>query len=89
MKSSTTRRLIPAVEILRNTELIQALIIDPLRTKEIMPALEEYSGQYGMQTFDQSLLTLLDKHLISQEDALAYATKPKDLTLRIKGIETL
>jgi Tfp pilus assembly ATPase PilU len=39
-----------------------------------------------MQTFDQSLLALLGKKLISAETALAEATSPSDLKLAMEGI---
>jgi len=41
---------------------------------------------YGTQTFDQSVIELYNQGLISYEDALAYASNPSDVELKLKGI---
>ena len=46
----------------------------------------EGAQQYGMQTFDQSLLALCQRGLITEEAALASATSPNDLKLQLRGI---
>ena len=43
--------------------------------------------QYGMQTFDQSLMDLYRRGLISEEMALQYATSPSEFALRASGVE--
>jgi len=43
---------------------------------------------YGMQTFDQSLMALLQANLISLEEALRQASNPDDFMLRIRGISS-
>jgi twitching motility protein PilT len=50
--------------------------------------MEQGGSQYGMQTFDMCLLELLQKGRISEETALAAATNPNSLVLRIKGVES-
>ena len=42
--------------------------------------------QYGMQSFDQSIMKLYRQGVISYEDAMAQATNPDDFDLRLKGI---
>jgi twitching motility protein PilT len=86
IKSSVTGQRIPAVEILRNTELIQSLLVQQERTKEILHALEKGHSQYGMQTFDQSILRHFQDGLITAEDALKNATSPEDMRLKMEGI---
>ncbi len=39
-----------------------------------------------MQTFDQSLMTLLKKGVITYEEALRQSTNPDDFALRVSGI---
>jgi len=39
-----------------------------------------------MQTFDQSIMDLLNKGFISYEEALAQASNPDDFALRVKGV---
>jgi len=45
-------------------------------------------SQYGMQTFDMALHKLIVEGRISRETALAAATNPTALDLRLKGVET-
>jgi twitching motility protein PilT len=41
-----------------------------------------------MQTFDQSILQLYQKHMISYETAMENATNPNDLEMEIRGIKS-
>jgi len=43
---------------------------------------------YGMQTFDQSLLSHYRKGLITYDTALRYSTNPDDFKLRVQGIQS-
>jgi twitching motility protein PilT len=88
IRSSLSGKRLPAVEVLRNTETVAALIATPERTKEVRQVMEISRSQYGMQTFDQSILDLYSKGLLSQEDALRNATSPEDMRLRMQGIVT-
>ena len=40
-----------------------------------------------MQTFDQSLMTLLREGFISEDEALKNANNPNELALKLKGID--
>jgi twitching motility protein PilT len=75
--------LVPAVEILLNTRAIQECIRDPERTHEIQNFVAK-GRHYGMQTFDQHLLELLQGGKISKEVALSAASNPADLDLQIR-----
>jgi twitching motility protein PilT len=78
---------IPAVEVMLCTTTIQEYIIDPAKTVMIRQAIQEGNFQYGMQTFDQSLMKLYKDGLITYQDALANTTSPDEFILRVKGIE--
>ena len=78
--------LVPAVEILINTPFVSECLRDPKNTGRIRDAMAEGTAQYGMQTFDQSLLGLVQAGLITEEVALAAATSPNDLKLKLRGI---
>ena len=86
IRSSVNQKRLPAVEVLRNTELVSSLILQPERIKEIRHAMRTGFTQYKMQTFDQSIFQHYQDGLITKEDALRYATSPEDLRLRIQGI---
>lgn len=77
---------VPALEVLRVTARVRELIIDPDRTREIHDAIAKGHTQYGMQTFDQSLLQLLKQKLITFEEALRQSTNPDDFKLRVSGV---
>ena len=87
LKAVISQRLLPrrdgtgrvlAVEVMRNTSAIEALIADSERTSEIKDLIAEGRTQYGMQTFDQHLMELYKADLITREVALSAATSPAD-----------
>ncbi len=77
---------VPAVEVLIATGTIKSCIEDPDKTRLIHDYIAEGVSQYGMQTFDQSLFGLLQKELITYEEAISRATNPDDFALRVKGV---
>lgn len=77
---------VPAVEVMLCTAAIQDYLLSPEKTLLIKSAIQEGAQQYGMQTFDQSLMHLYKKDLITYEDALFNSSNPSELELRIKGI---
>jgi twitching motility protein PilT len=78
--------MIPAVEVLVNTARVRELIADPKRTREIRDAIGTGREPYGMVTFDQSLMDLVHRKLVTYEEALAQATNTDDFALRYRGI---
>jgi twitching motility protein PilT len=77
---------VPAIEVLLATARVRELIEDKDRTKEIPEAIAQGHVSYGMQTFDQSLMSLLKSGLVTYEEALRQATNPDDFALRVSGI---
>ena len=75
--------LVPAIEVMVATRVIQECIRDEARTHEITDFVSK-GRHYGMQTFDQHLLQLLQEGLISKEVALSAASSPADLDLQIR-----
>ena len=78
---------VPAIEMLVVNGRIQQAIIDPLMTGDIEGIVAD-GEYYGMQTFDQSLVTLLTDGRIDLDEAMATATSPHDLKVMLerKGI---
>ncbi len=77
--------LAAAVEVMICTPAIHSLIQEN-KLGEIKSLMVEGGAQYGMQTFDQSILKLYNQKVISKETALEEATSPADLELAMKGI---
>lgn len=79
---------VPAVEVMLNTSTIQDYLMSPEKTLMIKSAIQEGAQQYGMQSFDQSLMSLYTQGLISYEAAMQNASNPSELELRIRGISS-
>jgi twitching motility protein PilT len=75
--------VVPAVEVMVATRAIQECIRDEGRTQELTEHIAK-GRHYGMQTFDQHLLQLLQQGLVSKDVALSAATSPADLDLQIR-----
>lgn len=80
------RGRIPALEIMRATPIIKKLLLEG-NTKEIPDYVKE-GREYGMQTFNQSLLELFNDELITYEDALQNASNPEEFKLNVQGMFT-
>jgi twitching motility protein PilT len=78
----------PATEIMLGTLSVREAIIDENKTRQIPTIISTGQLHYGMQTFDQSLLSLYKKGIISYDEALLTASNPDDFALKVKGIQS-
>ena len=78
LRRADDKGMVPAVEVLINTERAAERIADPAQTSSLYDVIEE-GGYYGMVTFDQSILLLLEKQEITLSEAMRHATRPSDL----------
>ena len=76
--------LIPAVEILRGTPIVKKFIREN-KFEKLNKAIET-GKEDGMQTFNQSILALIQENKISEEDGLSKASNPEALKMNLKGI---
>jgi twitching motility protein PilT len=79
---------VAAVEVMLGTMTVRESIIDENKTRQIPAIISAGLTHYGMQTFDQSLLLLYKKGLITYEEALVTASNPDDFALKVKGIQS-
>ncbi|MEE8558203.1 MAG: PilT/PilU family type 4a pilus ATPase, partial [Myxococcota bacterium] len=77
---------VPALEVLVTTAHIRECIADKERTREIPDSIAKGYTTYGMETFDQSLMLLVKRGLVTYEEALRHVSNPDDFALRFKGI---
>jgi twitching motility protein PilT len=77
---------IPACEVLINTATVRDQIRDMDKTLNIPDLIKDGTVQYGMQTFDQSLMHYYSQGIISYESAVFYATSPSEFALRVQGV---
>jgi twitching motility protein PilT len=74
----------PALEIMICTPAIRDLIRDRNRVGEIKDYIADGRDQYGMQTFDQHLIDLVEGKMVTFEAAKSAATNPADFELKLK-----
>jgi twitching motility protein PilT len=78
---------VPAVEVLIATGRVYDRIVDPDATVEIRDVIAE--GEfYGMQTFDQALVKMVQQGLVTEDDARRASTNPHDFNLALRGAMT-
>ncbi|HSJ62614.1 MAG TPA: type IV pilus twitching motility protein PilT [Gemmatimonadaceae bacterium] len=78
---------VPACEILINTAAVRDQIRDMDSSLNIPELIREGTTQYGMQSFDQSLMQWYSQNVISYESAIFFATNPSEFALRTQGVE--
>jgi twitching motility protein PilT len=76
-------RRCPALEILINTGRVAERIVDPERTHEVKDVISD-GAFYGMMTFDQSLLILLQEGRITTEAAFQAVSSRHDFELAMQ-----
>jgi len=79
--------VVPACEIMIVTPTIKSLIAEG-KISSIRQFIAEGNSQYGMQTFDQSLIALVRSGQITKESAMEQASSPNEIDLGLKGISS-
>jgi twitching motility protein PilT len=82
------RGRVPAAEVLVNTATVADNIRDIEKALHIPDLIAGGAVSYGMQTFDQSLMTWYKEGAISYESALFYSTNPNEFALRVSGVDS-
>ena len=95
MEAVISQRLMPrsdgngrvvACEVMRVTGAIRDCIMNPLKMDEIRILVEEGTAQYGMQTFDQDLMKLVEAGSVDYETAKLASSNPSDFELKMKTL---
>ena len=82
---TVTGTMTAAVEILKNSPRV-AKLIEEGNTKDILEEMESSVGLYRMQSMNQSLVALLVHQKITYEEAMALASDPDDLSLKLRKL---
>jgi len=97
LRAVISQRLIPriegkgrvaAVEVMLSTARIRELIDDREKTGLIKDTIAQGYTTYGMQTFDQALMDLVKRDIISYQEALRQSSNPDDFKLKFSGIDS-
>src|SRR3990170_1331007 len=86
MPTKDGKARVPAIEVMVTTARIRECIEDKEKTKDIADAISKGYTTYGMQTFDQSIMSLLNKGLITYDEAMRQASNAADFSLKFKGV---
>jgi twitching motility protein PilT len=78
--------MVPAVEILVSTARVREQIEDAQRTREIRDSISQGRDAYGMMSFDQCLIELVQRRLVTYEEAIKNSTTPDDFALSFRGV---
>jgi twitching motility protein PilT len=92
LKGIVCQRLLPrrgggrvaALEVMVMTPRLREFVVDPEQLEQLEDAIAQ-GAYYGMQTFDQHLLSLYAEGAVELADALSAATSPHDLRLAIRS----
>jgi twitching motility protein PilT len=93
LKAVVSQRLVPTAdrsgrvascEILRMTGRVRDMITNPEETGRLHEVISE-GAYYGMQTFDQALLSHVQAGRVAMDDALKAATHPHDFKLLVSS----
>jgi twitching motility protein PilT len=76
---------VAACEIMVATGRIRDFIMNPEQTGQIQEAIAE-GEYYGMQTFDQALLKLIEENRVEYEEALQVSSRPQDFRLMVQSL---
>ncbi|HUP00734.1 MAG TPA: PilT/PilU family type 4a pilus ATPase [Gemmatimonadota bacterium] len=79
---------VPACEVMVTSESIREHLNDAGPPSTLAQHITEGGVQYGMQSFDQSLMGLYQQGRITENEALANATNPAEFRLKLRGIES-
>lgn len=84
VKRSDDKGMVPAVEIMLNTPIVQKLIATSQFEK--LEQTIDGGAKDGMISFNQSLYQLVQEGLVDKEQAFAVAHNPESLRMLLKGI---
>jgi twitching motility protein PilT len=97
LRAVVSQRLIPrtegkgrvaAVEVMLTTARVRELIDDREKTALLKDTIAQGYTTYGMQTFDQALMDLVKRNIITYEEALRQSSNPDDFKLKFSGIDS-
>jgi twitching motility protein PilT len=85
MRTKDGQGRVAVCEVMVATGRIRDFIMDPAQTGQIQTAISE-GEYYGMQTFDQALLKLIEDDRVTYEEALQIASRPQDFRLMVQSL---
>jgi twitching motility protein PilT len=95
LRAVVSQRLLPHASGMGRVPAVEVMIVTPIVRKYILEnTLGEINGvmkqgaYYGMQTFHQALVGLINSGEIALETALAASSNPEEIMMAVRGVET-
>jgi twitching motility protein PilT len=88
LQSADGKRRVLAAEVLVSTPYIKDCLQDPDKTSLIPDAIVAGASEYGMQSFDQSILKLCQDGIVTVAEAEGSVTNVEEFRMRLRGITT-
>ncbi len=79
------KKLIPIIEILFNNTRMKKALFEGKSAEKIKSILESSYQTWGMQSFDQNIVSLIKKNLIAEEVGIQYSAHPENIRLMCQG----
>jgi twitching motility protein PilT len=86
VRRSDGQGLVPALEVMIVNSMIRECILRETTFELVADAITKGGEAYGMQSFDQSLLQLFTKGIITKKEALSQSSSPDKMRLLFGGI---
>ncbi len=95
LRAAISQRLLPradgqgralAAEVLVSTPYIRDCVADQDKTALLASAIVSGSHEYGMQSFDQSILGLTQSNTVTVDEAVRWVTNVEEFKMRLRGI---
>lgn len=79
--------MVPVVEILINNPRVRSILEDESKSTSVLnEVIEESQEGWGMQSFNQHLIELVETDCISVEEAINHSSSPEKLQLHFQGL---
>lgn len=86
IQRADSRAMVPAIEIMVVNQFIRDLINEGDNFDPMYDAIRKGGDAYGMKSFDQALVDLMNRGIISREEALRNATSSAAFELLLSGV---
>ena len=78
-------KLTPVVELFINNTRMKQALVEGKSNSELLAILEDSNETWGMQSFDQHIIKLIKKKIISKESGIQFASFPNNIRMCFDG----
>ena len=86
LETKDGKNVVPATEILVNNARVRSILENAYSTSALNEIIEEGQSVWGMQSFNQSIISLHERGLISKAEGLKKSPFPETLRIHFDGV---